>query len=401
MKRVDVLILGGGLVGLTTALGLARHGVSCVVVDPADPVLTMAPDFDGRVTAIASATWRMFEALDLAPVLAKHACPIARIEVRDGPQRRALDFTPGDGEPLGMMVENRRLRLALSAASRDMPLLDLHAPASATHIDRRADGVFATLSDGTRVRADVMLACEGRGSPTREAAGFRSARWNYGHHAVISAIDHSLSHHNIAHEIFYPDGPFALLPMQPGNRSALVWSVPERQGPAVLAMGDAMFRDAIQKLSCGVVGEIGAMTARSSYPLSFHHTAAMVAERLALVGDSAHGIHPIAGQGLNLGMRDVAAIIEVLVDGSRLGMDLGDAQLLARYQQWRSFDSVTVAGATDLFTRLFGVPGRGVRAVRRFGLAATQRITPLKSLFMAEARGQTGHLPKLLQGLTV
>ncbi len=401
MHRTDTLILGGGLVGLTTALALDAHGVSSVVVDPADPATTLAPTFDGRASAVASASWRMLEAIGVADELREYGCPIRQIEVRDGLQRDSLDFTPDAGDALGTMVENRILRRVLHAAAARAPNVALRTPGRAGSVVRDASGVHATLDDGTDMRADVLIVAEGRNSPTRSAAGIRIAQWRYAHTAIISAFDHSRPHDNVAHEIFYPDGPFALLPMVPGNRSALVWTVRAADAPGVLALSDHGFAVEAQKRTGGVLGDLTSAAPRSSYPLGFHHAARITDTRLALVGDAAHGIHPIAGQGLNLGFRDVAALVEVLVDGARTGMDLGDAALLDRYQRWRSLDTLLVATATDTLTRLFGLPGRVPRAVRRFGLGAVQRIAPLKAVFMAEARGESGTLPKLLQGVAV
>ncbi|AYJ86597.1 FAD-dependent oxidoreductase [Sphingomonas paeninsulae] len=401
MQRADVLILGGGLVGLTTALALDAHGLTSVVIDPADPAKMLTANFDGRASAIASASWRMLEAIGVASRLDTQGCKIRRIEVRDGLSKNPLDFTPTDGEALGIMVENRLVRRALYEAALAAEHVTLKAPARATSVTRGPSGVHAVLDDGSTIDADLLIAAEGRNSPTRAAAGIRTASWKYDHTAIISAFDHSIPHDNVAHEIFYPAGPFALLPMLPGNRSALVWTVTAKDAPGILALSDHAFAVEAHKRTGGLLGELSAAAPRSSYPLSFHHAAVITGERLALVGDAAHGIHPIAGQGLNLGFRDVAALVEVLVEGSRLGLDLADVQLLARYQSWRSFDTLMVATATDTLTRLFGIPGRPARAVRRFGLGAVRRIAPLKSMFMAEARGETGALPKLLQGITI
>ena len=400
MERTDTIILGGGLVGLTTALALDAHGISSVVIDPAPPATTLAPQFDGRASAIASASWKMLDAIGIAEVLRPHGCPIRRIEVRDGLQKDALDFTPGEGA-LGTMVENRVLRKALHDAAGKATHITLKVPHRAVAIERDATGAHVTLDDGCAYRADLLIAAEGRNSPTRTAAGIRVARWQYDHNAIISAFDHSIPHDNVAHEIFYPDGPFALLPMQPGTRSALVWTVAAKDAAGVMALSDTAFAAEAAKRAGGLLGNLSSAAPRSTWPLGFHHAARITDTRLALVGDAAHGIHPIAGQGLNLGFRDVAALVEVLVDGSRTGLDLGDAMLLERYQHWRSLDTLMVATATDTLTRLFGIPGKTASRVRRFGLGAVQRIKPLKDLFMAEARGETGKLPKLLTGMTV
>ena len=398
MQRTEILILGGGLIGLTTALALDRAGIASTVVDPADPATTLSDGFDGRATAIASASWRMLEAIGIADVLRPTGCPIRSIEVRDGLQRNRLDFTPQDGEALGTMVENRLLRRALYEAAEAAEQVTLRMKTSATTVERTATGVMAKLSDGSEVRADLLVVAEGRKSPTREAAGIRVARWQYDHNAIISAFDHSIPHDNVAHEIFYPAGPFALLPMLPGNRSALVWTVAAKDAAGMLALSDRAFAHEAEKRSGGLLGSFTSIAPRSTWPLGFHHAARIVDTRLALVGDAAHGIHPIAGQGLNLGFRDVAALVEVIADGARTGLDLGDAALLDRYQRWRGLDTLLVATATDTLTRLFGVPGKTASSIRRFGLGAVQNIPPLKSLFMAEARGETGKLPKAAAG---
>ena len=400
MQNADVLILGGGLIGLTTALALDAHGITSVVVDPADPATTLSPAFDGRASAIASASWRMLAAIGIAERLRPHGCPIRRIEVRDGLQRDPLDFTPDDGEALGTMVENRVLRAVLRDAALAAPGVDLRMPARAT-VDRAEFGVTATLDDGSQVSAPLLIVAEGRNSPTRAAAGIRIAQWRYDHAAIVSAFDHERDHDNVAHEIFYSDGPFALLPMLPGTRSALVWTVSAKDSAGVMALSDHAFAVEAEKRAGGLLGRLSVAAPRASWPLGFHHAARIVASRLVLVGDAAHGIHPIAGQGLNLGLRDVAALTQVLVEGTRTGLDLGDAALLAQYQRWRSLDTLLVATATDGLTRLFGLRGPAARSVRRFGLGVVQATPPLKSLFMAEARGESGKLPRLLQGALV
>jgi 2-octaprenyl-6-methoxyphenol hydroxylase len=400
MERTDVIILGGGLVGLTLALALDRHGLSSVVIDPMDPATALAKGFDGRASAIASASWRMLEVIGIAEELRVSGCAIHRIEVRDGLQPKPLDFTTApEDEPLGTMVENAVLRRALHAAAAKAPNITLKMPMRATSVERGEHAARVGLEDGSEFAAPLLVVAEGRNSPTRAAAGIRVAQWKYDHTAIISAFDHSLDHGNVAHEIFYSAGPFALLPLNPGTRSALVWTVKAKDAPGVMALSEKAFLAEIRQRSGGLLGDISLAAPRSSYPLGFHHAAHITAQRLALVGDAAHGIHPIAGQGLNLGFRDAAALTEVLVDGARLGLDLGDAQLMARYERWRSLDSFLVALATDGLTRLFGIPGRPASAIRRIGLGAVQKIAPLKRAFMAEARGTSGALPKLLKGI--
>jgi len=404
--RSDVLISGGGLVGQTLALALAHHGLTSRIVDPADPLATIAPGFDGRASAIASATWQMFGVLGLADRLAGHGCPIHAIKVSDGGQKGELDFvTAPEDRALGTMIENRQLRLALADAIADASLVSRHMPAKVTRRDIDGHGVTLTLADGTRLAAPLLIVAEGRRSPTRDATGFSIANWSYHHHAMIGAVAHEKPHGGVAHEIFFPSGPFALLPLvddaEGRHRSAFVWTVAEKDGPGFAKLGDRGFTSELEKRAGGLLGSMELVAPRMTYPLGFHHSARIVGDRVVLVGDAAHGIHPIAGQGLNLGLRDAAALAEVLVDGARLGLDLGDAALLARYQRWRGLDSLMVSLATDGLTRLFGIPGRTASAVRRAGLGAVQRLPALKRFFMDEARGEAGDLPRLLAGTEI
>ena len=406
MERQDVIILGGGLVGLTLGIALARHQITTTVIDPADPDKMLAAGFDGRASAVASAPWRMLEAIGVGALLEGKGCPIAAIRVQDGLSPESLVFEPdADDGALGRMFENRDLRRALDTAARATEELTLLRPARPLDVQRDLDGVRVTLADGRVVTGALLIGAEGRQSPTREAAGITIARWSYEHVAMIASIAHDKPHGGTAYEIFYPSGPFAILPLIDGadgeHRSALVWTVDKKQAPAMLGLPDRAYQAEAEKRMGGMLGAVRIISPRSSYPLGFHHAARITDTRLALVGDAAHGIHPIAGQGVNLGYRDVAALTEVLVEGMRLGLDPGDAQLLARYQRWRSLDSFMVAASTDGLTRLFGIPGRTARTVRRLGLGAVQRMGPLKSRFMAEARGETGALPKLLQGFTI
>jgi 2-octaprenyl-6-methoxyphenol hydroxylase len=364
----------------------------------------LAAGFDGRASAIAGAPWRMLGAIGVADRLAAFACPIQGIRVSDGLEPGALDFEPDAGEDaLGHMVENRRLRAALFEAASAAPRVDVRMKTRAVAVDRGEHGVTVTLDSGAVITAPLLIAAEGRNSPTREAAGLRVARWTYDNAAIVTSLHHEHPHENIAFEIFYPDGPFAILPLnddEQGHRSCIVWSVTRDQAPGMMKLSDRGWLAEADKRIGGFLGALGPLGKRMSYPLGFHHAAKIVSNRLALVGDAAHGIHPIAGQGVNVGFRDVATLVEVLVEGKRTGLDLGDPQLLARYDRWRSLDTFMVAAATDGLTRLFGVPGKTANAVRRFGLSAVQHMPPLKRRFIAEARGESGDVPKL-QGMTV
>jgi 2-octaprenyl-6-methoxyphenol hydroxylase len=406
MRQADVIILGGGLVGLTLAIALDRHGLSILVIDPADPAKQVAPTYDGRATAVSSSSWRMLETIGVAERLAGRTCAIQAIRVSDGLKPGGILFDPGkNDDPLGIMVENRLLRAALRDTALAAERIELLMPARAADIVRDAAGVRVTLADGSTVAAPLLIGAEGRNSPIREAANITLAQWRYDHVAIVATVTHARDHERTAYEIFYPAGPFAILPMLAGEdsvpRSAIVWSVKAKDGPAVAGLPDRALAHEIEKRMGGFLGEVALAGPRWSYPLGFHHAARITDTRLALVGDAAHGIHPIAGQGLNLGFRDAAALAEVLVEGARLGLDLGDAQLLDRYQRWRSLDTLMVAMATDSLTRLYGVPGKAASAIRRLGMGAVQRIGPLKDRLMAEARGESGELPLLLRGLPI
>ncbi|WP_298022642.1 UbiH/UbiF/VisC/COQ6 family ubiquinone biosynthesis hydroxylase [uncultured Parasphingopyxis sp.] len=401
----DVIILGGGLVGQTLALALDAHGMTSAVIDCAPAEALLDTRYDGRVSAVASASWKMLRAIGLGDALDGKGCLISTIRVSEGLEPGGLDFEPAEDEgPLGIMFENRLMRATLFEACRKAENVSLHMGRSAEAIDRGPGQVTVTLDDGSELTAPLLIGAEGRGSPTREAAGIKIANWRYGQHAIIACLNHEKPHGHIAYEIFYADGPFAILPMNDdanGHRSALVWSVPEAQGPAMLKLGERAFLAEAEKRMGGFLGSVSLAAPRAAYPLGFHNAAKITAHRLALVGDSAHGMHPIAGQGLNVGFRDVAALTEVLVEGARLGLDLADAQLLARYERWRGLDTLMTAMATDGLTRLFGLPGKPASRLRQFGLNAVSKIPPLQRRFTDEARGTSGKLPLLLQGVMV
>ena len=404
MDRADVIIFGGGLVGLALASALDSSGLSAIVVDPADPAPRTQAAFDGRTSAVSSSSMRMLDAIGVVRHLAEPGCPIWKIAVADGLDPGGLQFEAGDQEPLGYMNENRHLRTALQARAEAGKKLWLLWKSRVVDVDRAAGGITVALEDGRKLNAPLLVAADGRNSATREAAGINIARWKYDHQAIVSVLRHELPHEHVAYEIFYPSGPFALLPMNDdagGHRSAIVWSVPQDDAAGWLSLSDEDFAAEAEAAMGGFLGKVQMLAPRSSFPLGFHHAAQVTADRLALVGDAAHAIHPIAGQGLNLGFRDAAALAQVLVEGARLGLDLGDQQLLDRYQRWRSLDALSVAFATDSLTRVYSVPGRAASAIRRFGMGLVGRISPLRDRLMSEARGTSGDLPLLLRGLPI
>ncbi len=402
----DIIIIGGGMMGLTQALALVEQGIRVQVIDQADPALLMRRGFDGRTFAISSSSYKLLEAIGLGDALAGKGCPIERIWVSDQLKPGSLDFTPSEEDGfLGQMFESAVLRRTVYEALARNPLATLHMPMEIVGQHRDESGVHVTLSNDTELQAQLLIVAEGRQSKTREAAGIRKAHWQYDHSAIVGIVHHEKPHDNIAYEIFYEEGPFAILPMldtdSGRHRSAIVWSQTRSDATAYLKLSPRAFAAALEKASGGMLGAMELAAPLSSYPLGFHHVTQITAERLALIGDSAHGVHPIAGQGLNLGLRDVAALTEVLVDGARLGLDFGDAQLLERYSRWRSIDVLSVAMATDTLNRIYSLPGKSSSLIRRTGMALIQRVKPIKGFFMSEARGESGALPKLLQGAEI
>lgn len=410
----EALIVGGGLVGLTLGLALARTGMETVVVDALDPARVVDASFDGRVSAIAFASCRMFKALDLWEDLAPHAQPINDILVTDGATGRPgrpsaasllhlhFDHRELDTGPLGYLMENRHVRQAQQKALENCPGLTLLAPAACTEVDRREDGVVARLADGRVIHARVCLAADGRRSAMREKAGIKLVSWPYRQTGIVTTVAHEEPHHGVAQEYFLPGGPFAILPMT-GNRSSLVWTEGTAAAQTYMDLDEASFVSEIRERFGPYLGHVEPVGPRWSYPLGFQIAGAFVAPRLALVGDAAHGIHPIAGQGFNLGLRDVAALSEVLTDARRIGLDPGAADVLDRYQKWRRFDSVALGLGTDALTHLFSNDQPLIRAARDMGLAMVNAIGPARRVFMRHAGGALAlggdqSLPRLLRG---
>ncbi len=415
----EVLISGGGMVGLTLGIALAGAGVAVVVLEPTDPAMATDAAFDGRSSAIARGTQRLMAALGIWPGMAAAAAPILDIRVSDGRIGSAAsrlflhygrdELAEATDEPLGYIVENRVVRAALHARASALPGLRLITPARLAKAERGAGAApaEAVLGDGRCLRAGLVVAAEGRGSPLRAAAGIPVTTWDYPQSGIVCTVAHEAPHHGVAHEHFLPAGPFALLPMTDGpmtntgggtHRSSLVWTERRALVPAMLALDDEAFGAELQRRFGDSLGALRPAGRRWSYPLSLMHAERYVAHRLALVGDAAHVIHPIAGQGLNLGLRDVAALAETVVEARRLGLDPGDAAVLARYQQWRRFDNTVLMIATDGLNRLFSNDSAPLRLARDVGLAAVNRLPPLKRFFMRHAMGLVGDLPRLIRG---
>jgi 2-octaprenyl-6-methoxyphenol hydroxylase len=404
LKQVDVVIAGGGMVGLPLALALAQGGLKTLVADAAPVAAVLDPVFDGRVSALAYASVRMLEALGVWAALKPNAQPIREILVTDGkPGQPASPFSLHfDAEEvgaasLGHIAENRHIRLALHEAVARTPKLQLIAPNAVKRVSVEGGFATATLADGQAVTASLVIAADRRDSPLRAEAGIGKVGWSYPQTGIVATVEPEKPHNGVAYEHFLPSGPFAILPL-PGNRSSLVWTEAKTRAPALLALDEAGFNAELARRFGDHLGATKAGGPRWSYPLSFHIARAFVANRFALAGDAAHGIHPIAGQGLNLGLKDAAALAEVLLDAARLGQDIGGLDVLKRYERWRRFDSVTLAASTDALNRLFSNDIAPIRALRDLGLGIVDSIGPARRFFMRHAGGDVGKLPRLMKG---
>ena len=399
----NVIIGGGGFVGLSLALALARQGLTVTVADPVTPQAAAAATFDGRVSALSYASLRMFRALGMAADLAPALQPIEQILVTDA----ALDRPPSpfslffDGQeiggPLGAIAENRAIRQALYAAVARTPNVRLIAPAAVVQQAVEGSKIAVTFSDGSVHRASLMVAADGRESKARDEMGIGVVRWSYGQNGIVATVHHERPHNGTAYEHFMPAGPFAILPLT-GNRSSLVWTEKTGEAARLMQCDAAGFLAEIKRRFGDHLGPVTVDAPRWSYPLRFHVARSFIAPRFALAGDAAHGIHPIAGQGLNLGLRDAAALADVVIAAASLGQDIGAADVLQRYQRWRRFDSVTMAFTMDAFNRLFSNDIAPLRLARDLGMGLVDKIGPLRRYFMREAGGDTGKLPSLMQG---
>lgn len=401
MDQVDVLVVGAGPVGALTAALMAQGGLKVMVVESGDPKILSAPASDGRAIAIALSAKRSLEVGGFWSYLAPYAQEILHIQVTDGnsPVTLKYDYRDVGSDPFGWIVENEEIK---SAALRR--LSDLGVPVvTETSVDRwqfDTDGVTATLSSQKSVRARLVVAADGRKSPTRTAAGLKISGWDYGQSAIVCAISHEKPHHGVAYEHFRASGPFALLPMTE-QRSGIVWTERRTLVPAILDQDDAHFLGELAEKIGDIFGAIALAGPRFAYPLTFQMAERYIGNRVGLVGDAAHGMHPVAGQGLNVGIRDAAAFAQVVIEGARLGLDIGSAQVLNRYQQWRRFDTTLMMGVTDGLVKLFSNNNPVLTVARDLGLWAVEHCGPAKRLFTRHAMGIVGDLPRPLQGLKI
>ena len=414
--EADVIIAGAGLTGATLGLALASAGLKPILVDPQPFEAQVAPTFDGRASAIAFSSFRQWRALGLGETLAPQAQRIEQILVTDGRGPGASAAAPGgaflrfdaaeiaersqgeplDGEPLGYMLENRVSRAALAEAVNRAGL-EVLAPARVSGVTFGPAAAEVTLADGRRVTAPLVVGAEGRGSVVRDAAGIETLGWSYGQSGVVATVALERDHAGVAYEYFLPSGPFAILPLTE-QRASLVWTESTRRSEALRAARDEVFHAHLRRRFGDFLGRVEAVGPRFVYPLSIQLAADLVAPRMALLGDAAHAIHPLAGQGLNLGLKDAAALAEVLAEAMRLGEDIGSAIVLERYARWRRLDNLAVSLACDGFNRLFSNDNPALRAARGAGLALVGRIGPARRFFMQEAGGALGDLPRLVKG---
>ena len=400
----DIAIIGGGLNGPALALALSRAGLRVAVID-AQPAQTFEnAAFDGRAYALALTSVRLMEGIGIWPDIADDAQPMLEIKVTDGragtgpsPMFMHFDHAEIEEGPMGQMVEDRHLRRALLKAAAADPAITMMNDTRVTGQSVAPTGITLTLEGGKTLRARLAVGADGRGSGTAERAGIKRIAWSYGQTALVCVVDHEKPHHGIAHQFFMPPGPLAILPLT-GNRSLIVWSEASANAAAINALPDAQYLEVLRPRFGSFLGELSLTGPRYSYPLGLSLAHSMTASRVALLGDAAHGVHPIAGQGLNAGLRDVAALAEVISDAVRRGEDPGNDAVLARYQEWRRFDNASLALATDSFNRLFSNDNALLRLARDLGMAAINALPGLRRTFIREAAGLTGELPRLMRG---
>ncbi len=399
----DILIVGGGLNGPALALGLAQVGFSVTIVDSLSEKIRKNAAFDGRSYALALASVRLLRAIGIWDQVADKSQPMLEIKVSDGragegPSPFFMHFDHAEIEegPMGHMLEDRHLRRAFLEAVAETDSITHLAGETVFDQSIEADGVQIALASGRSLTGRILIGSDGRNSGTATRAGIARSGWGYGQTALVAALEHDLPHNGIAHQFFMPSGPLAILPL-PGNVSSIVWSETEETAAEFAALSDADFLDVLRPRFGDFLGDIRLRGKRFTYPLGLSIANQFVAHRVALIGDAAHGVHPLAGQGLNAGLRDVGALIEVLSDARTRGEDIAALDVLERYQQWRRFDTASLALVTDLTNRLFSNDNPLLRLGRDLGMGAINAMPGLRRAFVREAAGLTGDLPALMR----
>ncbi|MFA6139722.1 MAG: FAD-dependent monooxygenase [Hyphomicrobium sp.] len=402
--RFDVAISGASFAGLALACALSDTLGPEFKVALIDRIANVADRPDARAFALSAASKHLLEAVGVWGTIAEHAQPVTGIDITDSsleagvrPVLLAYDNTTGAGEPATYIVPVGPLTAALRAKAETYPSITMLAPAEATSLTVDEGCARVALADGHQIAASLVVAADGRKSPLRDAAGIKVIGWSYAQTGIVTTVRHDRPQGGRAVQHFLPAGPFAILPLT-GNRSCITWTEEAREAARILALDDAGFLAEVEKRFGGKLGAIALDGPRQSWPLELHLARRYVGPRFALLGDAAHGVHPLAGQGLNLAFRDVAALVEVIVDSMRAGFDAGDAQALARYERWRRFDSAVSAATFDGINRLFASDATLLRSAREVGLGVVDRMPALKRFFVGEAAGLTGDLPRLLRG---
>jgi 2-octaprenyl-6-methoxyphenol hydroxylase len=396
----ELVVAGGGLNGMLLGIACAGAGLEVAVIDRQEPAAMLDDRFDGRTSAIAYGSRLVLEGTGLWPDISTEAEPIHEIRVADDNSPLFLHYDHrelSDETPLGYIVENRVLRRALFRQSQALPNLRLVAPRRLERSEPSATGTVAVLADGERLRGRLIAAADGKDSPLRREAGIRAIEWRYAQTGIVTTVAHARPHAGIAVEHFLPAGPFAILPMT-GNRSSIVWTESAELAPRLLELPEAAFAAELRARFGGFLGEVEPVGPRWAYPLALMQAERYTARRLVLVGEAAHVIHPIAGQGLNIGIRDIAALAELIIDARRLGLDIGEESVLEEYQRWRRPDALLLAAVTDGLNRLFSNTIEPVRLARDVGLSIVHRLPPLKRLLMLHAMGMLGERPRLARG---
>lgn len=401
--RSDVAIVGGGLAGGMLAALLGAHELRCVCIDRDEPASTLAETFDGRTTAISFGSRRVLEAANIWKALESEACPIKTIEIKDSGSPTLLEFLNRDveAEAFGWTVENRRLRKALYDRMASLQNVMHIAPAQLLDIKVLDNRVSVSLAGETQIEAQIVIGADGRNSFVREKMGISTRGWSYRQRGIACVVRHENPHNNMAVEDFRAEGPFAILPMSDDengrHRSSIVWTEHGPEKTSSVHWDETVFNAALAERFPVSYGKVELAGKRFSYPLSLSHAHSYTAPRMALVADAAHGIHPIAGQGLNMGLRDIAALSEILIAAKKKSEDLGGADLLREYERLRRFDNMAMAAATDALNKLFSNDLPPLRMARKLGLRLIQRLPAAREFFMRQAMGSSGHLPSLIR----
>ena len=397
--KTDIIIAGGGMIGLSLAIGLAQSGMNVLVIEKDSHNDQVKPEFDGRVSAISLGSLRVLEAIGAWRHMQDEAQPILDIRVVEGFSNAFVHYHYQDAgdKPMGYMVQNRYTRLGLLKRASELKTLTILSPALITQMECDDYTAKVTLSDKSVWQAPLLVAADGRHSGLREQMGIKTVTKHYTQSAIVCTVEHSIDHEGLAMQRFTPTGPFAALPMKGGHTTAIVWSEDSATVPGLLAASEAEFNETIARMLGDYLGTIKTMGKKFAYPLTMILAKSYIAKRFALIGDSAHGIHPVAGQGVNVGFRDVAVMVELITQAMKSGQDIGSQHLLEHYQRWRRFDGFSTGAIMDGIVNLFSNDYQVLRLARQTGLNIVNHTPPLKRFFMKQAMGLMGDLPPMMQ----